>query len=209
VERPTGGAEAATAPSARGAGAADPGLVARARARDPEALGVLFDLHIDRLYGLAYRLTGARVVAEDLVQDTFLRVHRGIESLDPARDPGPWFTAILVNLVRDRWRSGAQRIARASSPLGDDGTPGGAAPHASAGDEPEQRMLDRERERLVQEALLRLPDDLRALIVLRDWQGLGHEEIADLLGVSHAAARKRYSRALERLARLLKETIGT
>ena len=55
---------------------------------------------------------------------------------------------------------------------------------------------------------MKLPEPLRLAIVLHDYQGLGHEEIAALTGVHHAAARKRYSRALAALARLLKDSLG-
>jgi RNA polymerase sigma-70 factor, ECF subfamily len=72
---------------------------------------------------------------------------------------------------------------------------------------PEEAALRRERARLVQEAILDLPEDLRAVVVLHDYQGLGHEEIAGMTGTTHAATRKRYSRALARLAEALKEIV--
>ncbi len=180
----------------------------RVRARDPEALGRLFDAHFDRLYGLAYRLTGARPAAEDVVQDVFLRLHRSADRLDPNRDPGAWLVTITVNLCRDLWRSGAHRVARRSLAIGDESVPASNPPGPAAA-EPEQDVLRRERERLVQEALLRLPEDQRAAVVLRDWYGLDHDRIAEVTGTTHAAARKRYSRALERLAQLLREELGS
>jgi RNA polymerase sigma-70 factor (ECF subfamily) len=184
----------------------DPEEGRRVQARDPEALGRLFERHFDRLFALAHRLTGSHAAAEDVVQEAFLRLHRSAGRLDPARDPGAWLTTIVVNLCRDRWRSGAHRIERRSAPL-DAAALGGALPSAPASDEPEAVLLRSERERLVHEALLELPPDLREVVVLRDWQGLGHEEIAALCGISHAAARKRYSRGLERLGALLEEVI--
>jgi RNA polymerase sigma factor (sigma-70 family) len=57
-------------------------------------------------------------------------------------------------------------------------------------------------------ALLRLPPPLRAVVVLHDYQGLSHEEIARLTNVRHAAVRKRYSRALARLKDELKDLSG-
>ena len=62
----------------------------RVRTRDPAALGALFDAYIGRIYGLAMRMTGDRAAAEDVTQETFLKVHRAAHQLDPARDPGPW-----------------------------------------------------------------------------------------------------------------------
>jgi RNA polymerase sigma-70 factor (ECF subfamily) len=60
----------------------------------------------------------------------------------------------------------------------------------------------------VQQALMELPEALRAPVVLHDYQGLSHESIASVLGIRHDAARKRYSRALAALAGKLRERLG-
>jgi RNA polymerase sigma factor (sigma-70 family) len=178
----------------------------RARARDPQALGALFERYFDLVYGLAYRLMGARAQAEDVTQDVFLKVHRAADRLDPSRDPAPWLAAITYNACRDVWRSGAHRMSLTASSVEDDPEFGPAL--ASAADGPEEDVLSAERERLVQDAVRRLPEALRVPVVLHDYQGLSHQEIAALLGVNHAAARKRYSRALSALAAMLEETLG-
>jgi len=74
----------------------------------------------------------------------------------------------------------------------------------TVGPAPDEELITREDERAVQEAILALPEGLRSAVVLHDYEGLGHEEIAAMTGVSHVAARKRYSRALAELARLLR-----
>ncbi len=58
-------------------------------------------------------------------------------------------------------------------------------------------------------ALAELPEPLRTPVVLHDYQGLSHQEIAEVLGIEHAAARKRYSRALTALGERLKGAFGT
>ena len=65
-----------------------------------------------------------------------------------------------------------------------------------------------ERERAVQEAIHDLPEQLRVAILLHDYEGLGHEEIANMTGITHSAARKRYSRGLSELARKLRSRLG-
>ena len=55
---------------------------------------------------------------------------------------------------------------------------------------------------------MRLPESLRAPLLMHDYEGMAHEEIAVVLGIQYAAARKRYSRALAALGELLKETLG-
>ena len=178
-------------------------VLERVQSRDPDALAALFETHFDRVYGLAYRLLGEREAAEDVTQGVFLRVYRAAHRLDPDRDPGPWLLAITSNVCRDLWRSGAHRLARRSTSI-EDVTREDDGLLADAHD-PQREMLSKEHERLVQRALMRLPESLRATVLLHDYQGLGHEETAAILGVSHAAVRKRYSRALESLGEMLEE----
>jgi RNA polymerase sigma-70 factor (ECF subfamily) len=178
----------------------------RVRARDPEALAAFFERHFDRVYGLVYRLLGDRALAEDMTQEVFLKVHRAAHTIDPARDPVPWLVTIAHNACRDLWRSNAWKLTRRATSL--DGDSPLAETLSRGNNDPERDALQNERERLVQEALLQLPEPLRVAIVMHDYQGLGHDEIAAITGVNHAAARKRYSRALAALGGLLKETLA-
>ena len=178
----------------------------RVRMRDPEALAAFFERYFDRVYGLVYRLLGDRTLAEDMTQEVFLKVHRAAHQIDPSRDPMPWLMTIAHNACRDLWRSSAWKLTRKSASLDGDSP---LADSLSRGtNDPERDLLATESERLVREALLQLPEPLRVAIVLHDYQGLGHDEIAAITGVNHAAARKRYSRALAALARLLKDSLG-
>jgi RNA polymerase sigma factor (sigma-70 family) len=69
--------------------------------------------------------------------------------------------------------------------------------------DPQGELLADERERIVQEALLELPEAAREVIVLHDYEGLSHDRIAGMLDASHAAIRKRYSRAVKALGEIL------
>jgi RNA polymerase sigma-70 factor, ECF subfamily len=178
----------------------------RVRNRDPEALAAFFERYFDRVYGLVYRLLGNRAQAEDMAQEVFLKVHRAADRIDPMRDPMPWLMTITHNACRDLWRSNAWKLTRRSASL--DGDSPLAETLSRGTNDPERDLLASERERLVQEALLKLPDPLRVAILMHDYQGLGHGEIAALTGVNHAAARKRYSRALAALARLLEDSLA-
>jgi RNA polymerase sigma-70 factor (ECF subfamily) len=178
----------------------------RVRARDPEALAAFFERYVDRVYGLVYRLLGDRTLAEDMTQEVFLKVHRAADRIDPSRDPAPWLMTIAHNACRDLWRSNAWKLSRRAASL--DGDSPLAETLSRGTNDPERDLLAGERERLVQEALLRLPEPLRVAIVLHDYQGMGHDEIAAVTGIHHAAARKRYSRALAALGRLLRDALG-
>jgi RNA polymerase sigma-70 factor (ECF subfamily) len=178
----------------------------RVRRRDPEALAAFFERHFDRVYGLVYRLLGDRAQAEDVTQEVFLKVHRAADRIDPMRDPVPWLMTIAHNACRDLWRSNAWKLTRRSASL--DGDSPLAETLSRGTNDPERDLLASEREHLVQEALRRLPEPLRVAIVMHDYQGLGHDEIAAITGIHHAAARKRYSRALAALARLLEDSLA-
>lgn len=175
-------------------------VVEQARRRAPSALTAFFEHYFDRVYGLVYRMLGERCAAEDMSQEVFYRIHRAIDQVDPDRDVGAWVTTITYNTCRDYWRSRAHKLARLSVSVDD-------APalerQLDSGDDPERALVARERERSVHAAIRGLPESLREVVVLHDYQGLAHDEIASMIGVSHAAARKRYSRALAELARSL------
>jgi RNA polymerase sigma-70 factor (ECF subfamily) len=173
------------------------------RRRDAGALAALFERYFDRLYGIVFRLVGNRSAAEDAIQDVFLRVHRAAHQLDPARDPGPWLMTIATNVCRDQWRSSGQRLARASSSI--EGNPGLAETLTHGAKNPELEAQTSERTRLVQEAILRLKEPLREVIVLREYEDLGYDQIAAITGGNETTVRKRYSRALAELGKQLRE----
>jgi len=189
------------AASTPGGAAPDRETLERVRARDPEALAGFYDRYVELVFGLAWRMLGERARAEDATSEVFLKVHRAADRLDPARDPAPWLVTITTNVCRDLWRSGAYRMSRRAADVDD---PAVAASLSSGRNDPEQDALGAERERLVQAALLELPEPLRTSIVLHDYQGMDHREVAAVLNIAHDAARKRYSRALAALERKLR-----
>ena len=181
-------------------------MLERARQRDPQALEAFFEHYFAPAYAFAYRLLGERASAEDLTQDVFVKVYRAIDQLDPGRDPWPWLATIVHNACRDVWRSASYRMGRKSDSLEDDAARAERIPARSGS--PEVLVLADERERLVRDAIAQLPESLREVVLLYDYRGLSHLEVAELLGIEHAAARKRYSRALDALGKILSETLG-
>ena len=211
VQGVEGPARADAGPGASGDGpepgtrAFSPDDLARARAREPEALSAFFERYFEQVFGLVFRLVGERTLAEDVTQEVFLKVHRAIHRLDINRDPSPWLTTIAYNTCRDVWRSGPHRMSLRSAPLDDPAV----APHlTSNAPDPEHRRLAAEAVRQVREAVARLPEPLRVAVLLHDYQGLSHEQGARLAGINPAAARKRYSRALAALGAMLKQGPG-
>lgn len=174
----------------------------RAKSGDAEALGRFFDHHFDRIFSVVHRFVGSIDAAQDITQDIFLKVRRHIGRLDIENDPAPWLYTVAVNACRDHRRSAWWRISRQSVPLDHDSDAPELSSHAA---NPEQALVVAEEERRVQAAIRHLPPDLRMSVVLHDFEGLPHDQIARVTGTSHAAARKRHSRALGALAALLGE----
>ena len=175
------------------------------RRRDPEALGEFFELYFDRLYNVAYRLVGEHARAEDVLQEVFLKVHRAAHQLDPERDPGPWLATLTRNACRERWRRRGRRANGFAQSLDDGSGIQETLPAVEQG--PEEETLRSELDRTIANALMKLPVALREVVVLRDYHGLSHDEIATVVGARGATVRKRYSRALAELRRHLKGVI--
>ena len=179
--------------------------LAGVRRRDPEALAAFFEQHFDRVYALVFRLLGDRHSAQDAAQEVFLKIHRAAHTLDPSRDPEPWITTIAYNVCRDLWRSGAYRLSRQAASIDD--PENGDTPLTSRAEDPEEALLASERRDQVQRAIAALNEPLRTVVVLREYQGWSYEQIADLTGTTPVAARKRYSRALAELGKLLEKVV--
>ena len=143
--------------------------------------------HSARVYRLAYRLSGNAHDAEDLTQETFIRVFRSLNSYEPGNFEG-WLHRITTNLFLDQAR---RRTRIRMDPLGDD-----AARYAApAGpDSPEQGFEHANLDNDVQRALSALPPQFRAAVVLCDIEGLSYEEIALTLGVKIGTVRSRIHR---------------
>src|SRR5579859_2950069 len=95
------------------AGPDDRALIARLQRRDPQALAELYDRHGRTAYSLVLRVVRDKAIAEDLVQETFLRVWNRVHSIDPEKGAlGPWLLAIARNRAIDYLRSSARSEER-------------------------------------------------------------------------------------------------
>jgi RNA polymerase sigma factor (sigma-70 family) len=143
-------------------------------------------LHADRVYRLAYRLSGNRADAEDLTQETFVRVFKSLAEYTPGTFEG-WLHRITTNLFLDLVRR-RQRIRFDALPEDADDR----LPSSESGPEQtyEQMNLDPE----IQSALDALPADFRVAVVLCDLEQLSYEEIAATLGIKVGTVRSRIHR---------------
>ena len=142
--------------------------------------------HSERVYRLAYRLTGNAADAEDLTQDVFVRVFGSLSSYRPGTFEG-WLHRITTNLFLD----GARRRQRIRfDALSDER----AARLGSREAMPHDQVADRTFDDDVEHALAALPPDFRAAVVLCDIEGLSYEEIAEILDTKLGTVRSRIHR---------------
>jgi len=146
--------------------------------------------HADRVYRLAYRLSGNPHDAEDLTQETFIRVFRSLASYKPGTFEG-WLHRITTNLFLDMVRR-RSRLRMEGLPDDTDRLPGGWP-------SPEQVYSDTHLDPDLQAALDELAPEFRAAVVLCDVEGLSYEEIGATLGVKLGTVRSRIHRGRQAL----------
>nr|WP_269634813.1 MULTISPECIES: RNA polymerase sigma factor SigE [Nocardioides] len=151
--------------------------------------------HSDRVFRLAYRLTGNRPDAEDLTQEVFIRVFRSLDTYTPGTFEG-WLHRITTNLFLD----GARRKQRIRfDALSDER----ASRLESTDVAPETSYADQRFDDDIELALATLPPDFRAAVVLCDVEGLTYEEIAEILDAKLGTVRSRIHRGRAMLRRAL------
>nr|WP_211661303.1 RNA polymerase sigma factor SigE [Modestobacter muralis] len=204
TEQPTPAGEVSTAD------VCDPGGVTGAAATEPagtalpDAAGVdawvaptweqVVRDHSARVYRLAYRLSGNQQDAEDLTQETFVRVFRSLADFSPGTFEG-WLHRITTNLFLDMVRR-RQRIRFDALPEDTERLPGSAP-------SPEQVYADTHLDPQIQAALDKLSPEFRVAVVLCDIEGLTYEEISATLGIKLGTVRSRIHRGRVQLREAL------
>jgi RNA polymerase sigma factor (sigma-70 family) len=150
--------------------------------------------HSARVYRLAYRLSGNAQDAEDLTQETFVRVFRSLASFAPGTFEG-WLHRITTNLFLDMVRR-RQRIRFDALPEDTERLPGTAP-------SPEQVYADTHLDPQIQAALDALSPEFRVAVVLCDIEGLTYEEISATLGIKLGTVRSRIHRGRVQLRQAL------
>ncbi len=146
------------------------------------------------IYTVAYRLTGTRHDAEDLVQDVLVRVQRGLRTYHPGSMQG-WLSRITTNAFLDEVR---RKKRRPTDYLPDDAER--VLPKSAGADEV---LADSSLPDEIQIAVMSLPEDYRAAVVLSDVVGLSYQEISEALDVPIGTVRSRIHRGRSQLRALL------
>ena len=164
-------------------------------------------VHVDALYGAAYRLTRNARDAEDLVQDSLLRAYKFWDSFQQDSNCKAWLLRIVTNtFINEYQRRKRSREVLDAATAEQDATDG-VLVQTSARDKqsPDQAMLSASVSDDVQRALEQLPDDFRTAVILCDMQGLSYKEIADIMETPVGTVMSRLFRGRKLLAAALKD----
>ncbi|MDP9340960.1 MAG: sigma-70 family RNA polymerase sigma factor [Actinomycetota bacterium] len=174
----------------------DADLVRRYVAGDQAAFSALVSRHERRVYNLAYRMLGREEDARDATQDAFLTALRKLSSFRGEAAFTTWMHRVTVNACYDILRK-RKREPVLDEPSEDDRPARPAGPPSPDHADSASTAVD------VQRALVQVPHEFRAVLVLHDVQDLGYEEIAEILGVPVGTVKSRLHRGRVALGRLL------
>jgi len=176
----------------------DGALVDALRLRDPTAAEQLVATYSDRAYRLAFRITGNQQDAEEAVQDAFWNVVRKIDTFRKESSFGSWIYRITANAAYENRRRVAYRrneITREEVLPRFDEDGHHADPISDWSTKLQDPVVQRELRDVLASTLQELPPHYRAVIVLRDVEGLSMAEVADVLGIPVGTAKTRTHRA--------------
>jgi RNA polymerase sigma-70 factor (ECF subfamily) len=174
----------------------DSDLIERFKKGDPSAFEAIVRKYQDRIYNLCRYMLQNPEDAQDAAQDVFLKAYRALKDFRPGSSLYTWIYRISVTTCLD-YRKKSRREGSRSEPLNE----------ALPSDEPfpESLYASKEITEALQLALQKLPEKLRAAIVLREIEELSYEEIAEVLRISAGTVKSRISRAREELRHILKK----
>jgi RNA polymerase sigma-70 factor, ECF subfamily len=182
----------------------DPALVKACQRGEPGALDTLIRATYADVYALCRRMLADPDEAADATQEVYLRVMRSVLGFRGESAFGTWLHRVTVNVcltaLRKRSKARAAGMVAGGTPFA---LPGDEAGLASTRDAPEDLAVTADLAARSEAALATLPEDARAVVVLRDIEGLSTKEVADLLGVTENVVKVRLHRAHARLRTLI------
>ncbi|MGA2623600.1 MAG: sigma-70 family RNA polymerase sigma factor [Bacteroidota bacterium] len=187
-------------------GATDEELISAFQQGDATAFGVIVGRYKDRLVNFVFRYVGDYDDADDIVQETFVRVYRSRDLYQPVAKFSTWIYTIATNLAKTELR---RRRYRMLVPLSrksehDAGRDVEIADARYPADDTAERSLQQE---FIQRALNAIPAKYRELVVLCDIQELSYDEICAVTGLNVGTVKSRLNRGRAQLQKLLKDLI--
>lgn len=171
-------------------------LVRRVLDGDPAAERELYDAHVDRVYRLAYRMTGDGDQAAEYTQDAFVRVFDRLGDYRGEAALSTWITSVALSVIYNGMRK-VKRFRQREADLDD------AVPLAST-----TRRAEPDLKQKLAAAIEALPEGYRTVFTMHDIEGYTHEEIATALGVQEGTSKAQLSRARAKLRTMLADFAG-
>jgi len=183
------------------------GIIKQIQGGQTVLFGALIGRFQDRLYNLAYRLTGNGEDAADLAQETFTRALRGIHQFRGHCRFYTWLVRILINITND-WKSKAKQERELRIGMQSVLERSQASDLLEAQD-PQARAQGREMVEMLWQAIDALPGQYRQVLILRDLEQLSYEEITQILKLTEGTVKSRIFRARESLRERLAPLLGS
>ncbi len=184
-------------------------VIESCKAGDQKAFAEIVLHYQKKVFNLAYRMLGNLEEAKDLAQEVFISVFESIKDLKEEIKFDAWLTQITLNHCRNRWKYLKRRQYFNSDSLDDPiETEDGNMPKAIAdpSDNPEALYEKKMVQQFIQSGLLKLKEDQRELLVLRDLQGFSYEEMGELLGLPDGTIKSKLHRARMDLKEVLERS---
>jgi len=186
-------------------GTIDAELLTRCRNGDHAAWDRVVRHHHQRVYNLAYRYNGRFDEAEDLTQEIFLKVYRTLHTYKPELGAfETWMMRVSRNCIIDHYRKLKTERRQTDSLEGEHDQ---VAETGNRFANPAEVLDQRELSERVHGALLRLSEDLREVVILRDLEGFAYEEIVEIVRVPIGTVKSRINRGRVEMAKMLRKEI--
>ena len=170
-------------------------MIHAAKAGSSQAFSALVGGYLPRLYAVAYSFLRNVEDASDICQETLIRVHRSFSRFDENRAFFPWVYRILKNLCLNQVQKKTRRPYETE-------TMDRLVSHYKA---PEEILLEKEESERLHDALSRLPEKHREILVLKEWGGASYKELADALGIPEGTVMSRLYNARKSLKKVMLE----
>ena len=174
----------------------DIGVIRQVLQGERDAYADIVERYKNPIYNLAVRLTGNLSDAEDLAQDVFIRVYENLDRFDITKRFFPWMYTVALNVIRNYNTKNKPKLMRFQK----DNYSDKWLKHT---DTPEKSVSENQQQKKLARCILKLPTIQKEAVVLRYYQGLTFEEIAEVRSCSLSAAKMRVYRGLEQLNRLM------
>jgi RNA polymerase sigma-70 factor (ECF subfamily) len=185
----------------------DVAVISRARAGESEAFRVIVERHSRSVFRLAFRMTGSEQDAEDVVQETFLKAYKRLQSFEARANFGTWLYRIAVNCALDLMRK-RRRHEDHNETLQPD-FDGAVTGRSGSGASADGMLFSVEVQKRVREAMEILSPMERSAFVLRHYEGMSIEEIGQALGLRTSAAKHSIFRAVKKMRAILEPLMSS